>query len=84
MNKGLHECGAISLVIFVVIDLMDQVLGRLVGPIKFLPFFEPRDTKSLGGFINIKLYVLTEERVFGGWHQTSANSGFAHPKVVSH
>lgn len=53
MNKDLHDNGAISLVIFVVIDLMDQVLGRLVEPIKFLPFFEPRDTKNLGGFINI-------------------------------
>ena len=47
VNKRLHDSEAISLVIFVVIALMEQVLGRDVGPIKFLPFFEPRDTKNL-------------------------------------
>lgn len=53
VNKYLYDNGAIALVIFAVIALMDQVPGRDMVPIKSLPFFEPADTKNLGGFVDI-------------------------------
>jgi len=53
VNKCLYDKGATSLVIFAVIALMDQVLGRDMRPINFLPCFEPTDIKNLCGFTDV-------------------------------